>query len=193
MELFQTYSKEIVALLVPFITWLLNAPQRDRVKLIHGTRHAFTFIVQQPLLNQQGQVVSPTQNVLTASVMIQNAGKKTAKNVEMVFNWKPMCINMWPSRHIEEKTEPDGRYCITMTSLAPGEFVGFELLAVNANLPNLITARSDEAVATEVLMAPQQVHPAWKRRTGVVLIFAGMAAVSYLILTALQLVLWTPS
>ena len=193
MELFQTYAKEIVALLVPFITWLLNAPQRYRPKLMHGTRHAFTFLVQQPLVDAQGRHVSPTQTVNTASVMVQNNGRQTATKVQVVFNWKPMCINIWPSRHIEEKVDGDSRYAIIIDSLAPAEFVGFELLAVNAELPALLTVRCDQCVSSEVQMAAQPVAPAWKVRLVLTLMFFGMAAAVYVVLAGLQwLILKTP-
>jgi hypothetical protein len=194
MDFFQTYAKELVALLVPFVTWLLNAPQRHKPRLVRGTRHAFTFLLHVPQLDEQGNQVKAAQNVLTASVMIQNIGKVTAKNVEIVFNWKPQYLNMWPSRHIEEKTEADGRYCLMLSSLAPGEYLGMELLAINASLPQLITVRSDECVAIEVQMEPQPVRPVWKQRSAIFLQWFGLAAAAYAVLVILQwLVLKTPA
>lgn len=195
MAFIQTYAKEIVAILVPFITWLLNSSQRHRPRLIRGTRHAFTFLVDQPLIDPQTkQVVQPKQTVNTASVVIHNSGKQTATKLEVVFNWKPMCLNMWPSRHMEEKIEADGRYVIIFDSLAPNEFVGLELLAVNTNLPGLVNVRSDQGTATEVPMGPQRIIPTWQRKLWTVLIWVGLAAVAYLVLVGLQwIVLRTPA
>lgn len=41
----QTYGKEIFALLVPFVAWVLNTLFRSRAKLIIARPHAFTFYV----------------------------------------------------------------------------------------------------------------------------------------------------
>lgn len=137
MEFFQLYGKEIVALLVPCITWVLNSSQRGEAKLIRGVRHTHKFLVNEPLTNARGEQVSPTQLAHTASVVVHNVGRKSATNVELVFNFKPMCINFWPLRSKTEKLQDDGRDVYLFDSLAPGEFIGFELLSVNRDLPAL--------------------------------------------------------
>lgn len=193
MEFITTYAKEIVSVLVPFIQYALNSSQRSKAKLIRGVRHAHTFLVQQPLTDATGKVLSPTQTVNTASVIIQNIGKKSANNLQVVFNWQPMCVNTWPNRDYEEKTLPDGRYVRTFNTLSPNEFVRFEILAVNAQLPELVNVRCDECVAVEVRMAPQQLHPTWKIRTAQGLMMAGMALSVYLFILLVQfLVVLTP-
>lgn len=193
MNFVQTYAKEIFALLVPFIQWALNSSQRSKAKLIMGIRHSHTFLVDQPRRDVDGTLLSPTQTVNTASVMIHNGGKKTANNVQIVFNWEPMCINNWPNRDYEEKTLPDGRYVRTFNTLSPKEFVGFEILAVNAQLPELVNVRCDECVAVKVPMAPQQLLPPWKIKIAQALMMVGMAASAYLLILLVQfLVLLTP-
>ena len=78
-------------------------------------------------------------------------------------------------------------------SLAPSEYIGCEILSVNRELPNLLTARSDQCVARNIVMYPQPVLPLWKKRVGVTLVFAGAALVVYLLLILLQfLILATP-
>jgi hypothetical protein len=193
MELIQTYGKEIVALLVPFITWFLNSSQRSKAKLIRGVRHSFTFLVDQPLVDGNGQQVSPTQTARTASVVIQNIGKKTANNVQIVFNWKPMCINTWPNRVYEEETLPDGRYARSYDTLSPQEFIGIEILSVNAELPEMVNVRCDECVAIDVRMAPQQVAKPWQIRLVKWFMLSGSVATVYLLIVLIQfLVVGTP-
>lgn len=193
MTIFETYGKEIVALLVPFITFSLTSLLRAKAKLLLSIPHGFTYLIQQPLLDGQGNVVNPTQTVKTYSAVLQNAGRDTATNVELVFNWKPMCINIWPSRHFTEHIETDNRYVMIFDSLAPRETIGCELLAVNAELPDLVTARSDQCISQRIEMYPQPVVKAWQRRTATLLMLAGMALVVYLAILLLQfLVLKTP-
>ena len=119
MEFLQAYGKELVSLAVPLITWLLNRVFKARAQLRLASPHAFTFLIPHPLLDQQGAEIAPRQTIHTRSFIIQNAGKETATKVELVFNWKPPCVNIWPSRHFVEHNEPDGRYIMVFDSLAP--------------------------------------------------------------------------
>ncbi len=193
MSILETYGKEIVAIMVPIVTWTLNILFKAKAKLVLATPHSFTFLVKEPLLDPQGKQLQPTQTVHTRSLLVRNAGKETATKVELVFNWKPLCVNIWPSRHFDEYTEPDNRYVMIFDSLAPQEYLGCELFSINFELPNLITVRSDQCVAQTINMYPQPAIPDWKRRLGIVLGLAGIALVVYLTIGLLQfLVLKTP-
>ncbi len=166
---------------------------RVRAKLQLAAPHRFTFLVQEPLRNEDGDVISPNQTVHTASHVLTNAGRETATKVELVFNWRPLSINIWPSRHHEDETEQDGRYVMIFESLAPGEQIGFELLSVKSDLPSFINARSDQCTTDTVDMYPQPVVATWKRRLAVGLLFLGFAAAIYIAVVTLQfLILGTP-
>lgn len=193
MTFFETYGKEIVALLVPLLTWVLNTFFRAKAKLFLANPHTFTFLVQTPLLDPQGNQIAPRQTVHTRSLMVWNAGKETATKIEWVFNWKPLCLNVWPSRHFQEHSEPDNRYVIIFDSLAPNEYVGCELMSINADLPILVTVRSDQCVAQNVNMYPQPAVSNSQRRILTVLQLAGLALIVYLAILLIQfLVLKTP-
>src|SRR5450759_2027282 len=127
MTFLEIYGKEIVAFFVPFVTWALNTFFKGKARLFFGSPHNFTFLFQEPLRDQQGNVIRPTQLMYTRSLMVWNAGKETATKLEWVFNFKPSCINVWPPRHAEEHTEPDGRYVLIFDSLAPDEYMGCEV------------------------------------------------------------------
>lgn len=193
MTFLETYGKEIVALLVPLLTWVLNTFFRAKARLFLANPHTFTFLVQQPLLNPQGQQIAPNQTVHTRSLMVWNAGKETATKVEWVFNWKPHCLNVWPSRHFQDHTEPDGRYVVIFDSLAPNEYVGCELMSINADVPALIMVRSDQCVAQNVNMYPQPIVSNARRRVRTILQLSGLALIVYLAILLIQfLVLKTP-
>jgi hypothetical protein len=193
MTFVETYGKEIVALLVPILTWILNAFFKAKAKLHVALPHQFTFIVQQPLVDPQGNQVSPTQTVKTNSFIIRNAGREPATKVELVFNWEPMCLNLWPVRHYEQHIEPDRRYVLIFDALAPGEVLGVEVLSVNAELPSLVTVRSAECVAQNIKMYPQPVVSTPVRLAAAILMALGLAAAVYLMILLVQfLVLRTP-
>ena len=73
MTFLETYGKEIVSLLVPIIAWVLNNLFKAKAKLHVALPHKFTFLVQQPRLDEQGNTITPTQTVHTNSFIIRNA------------------------------------------------------------------------------------------------------------------------
>ena len=193
MTFLENYGKEIVSLLVPLLTWVLNGFFKAKAKLQVALPHQFTFRVQQPLIDGEGKQISPTQSVETNSFIIRNAGREPANKVELVFNWKPMCLNLWPIRHYEEHVEPDNRYVLIFDSLAPGEVLGVEVLSVNQDLPNLLTVRSAQCTAQNLNMYPQPVVSNSVRIGATILMSLGLAAAVYLAIILVQfLVLKTP-
>lgn len=186
MEILQAYGKEIVALLVPVIGWLINGSQRAKPKLVRGVRHSFVFLIPNPLLDANGVQIAPKQTIKTASIVVTNLGKKTANNVEVVFNWKPPFINIWPNRDFGEKELADHRYIVTFQSLSPGESVGFEILSINEELPQIVNTRCDEGVAKEVPLQSQRVFKKWQQQIFALLMLAGMSATAYVLILFLQ-------
>ena len=193
MIFLQTYAKELFSLFVPLFTWGINRFFKAKAKLVLGNPHRFTYLVQQPLINPQGEVISPTQKVETTSFHLKNDGAETAKGVELVFNWKPACLNIWPSRHMTEHIESDNRYVLMFDNLAPDEVIGCELLAVNSGLPELIIARCEQCVAQPINMYPQPIAKPWMSRVIIFLGLLGLGTVVYFVLLLLQfLILKTP-
>lgn len=194
MSVLAEYGKEIVSLVIPFITWFLNVGIKPRAKLIKATRHAFTFIVQEPIRNANGDVVQPNQRVCTASVQIINSGRDTAHKVEVVFNWKPQYLNLWPVRSYEEKNDGDGRYMLIFENLAPKEEIGIEIMAVNGDLPGLIQVRSAECLAQDVHLMWFVRVSQWRIQLARAFVLLGFGTAIYWLLTLIQfLVLKTPS
>lgn len=193
MTFVEIYGKEIVALLVPFIAWALNSVFKAKAKLQVALPHQFNFLVQQPLINAQGRQISPTQSVHTNSFIIRNAGKEPATKLELAFNWKPMCVNLWPIRHFDEHIEPDNRYIMLFDNIAPNETLSVEVLSVNQDLPSLLTVRSAECTAQNINMYPQPVFSNTTRFFIGALLMLGLATLIYITIVLIQfLVLRTP-
>jgi hypothetical protein len=92
-----------------------------------------------------------------------------------------------------EHVEPDNRYVVILDSLSPGEVVGFEVLSVNQDLPDLVTVRSDQAVAQPINMYPQPVTSKGVRLVAGILMAVGLATTVYSAILLLQfLILKTP-
>lgn len=189
----QTYGKEIVSVLVPILTWALNRFGKGKARLEIAQPHTFTFLVNEPLVDAQGNVLHPNQTVETNSILVRNTGRETTRNLELVFNWKPKCVNIWPPRHYETKDQLDGRHVLKFDSLSPDESIGCEVLSINGKAPALLTARSDECVAKVVPMFPQPVIAPAARNVLRLLVAVGLAAAVYGAIVLVQfLVLKTP-
>jgi hypothetical protein len=187
------YGKEIVSLLVPFVTWWLNTGAKPKAKLHWTSPHAFTFLVQEPLQDAQGVVVRPTQTVCTASVRVINSGREAAHRVELVFNFRPQYLNLWPVRSYEERTDADRRHMMIFENLAPKEELGIEIMSVNQDLPALLQVRSAECVARQVQLMWFAKVAQWRIQVARLLMFIGLAAAVYWLITLVQLlVLKTP-
>lgn len=76
------------------------------------------------------------------SYFIRNDGKDPITGIEVVWNWKPHAINIWPPRPFEPFTDKDARFSITLKSLSPGEDLLVELIAFGGKLPEMMSCRS---------------------------------------------------
>ena len=183
LDLFQTYSKESFALVVVVAGFLLNRVFRLRPKLIYSVRHASNYVVDQPLLDADGNVVQQQQMVRTASIVSENSGLLSAKNVEYTFNWKPPIYSVFPGRAFTTEETAMGRWTIKLDSLAPGEVFGIEIMSINRDLPLISAMRSDDVSGKSIAMAPQRQLPAWLNRTAGVVFILGCATAIYLLVS----------
>ena len=186
MEWLASYAKELFALLTSVVAWYVTILLRPRAKLVRGVPHEFTFLIHEPLTTPDGRIISPTQTVNICSHLLVNTGRETATGIEVVFNWKPQYWNMWPIRSYSERTSPDGRYSIILDNMAPKEGINFELLAVNSDMPSLVTVRCEQCVAVKIPLQPQEILPRWK--VGIIfwLLITGFAANAYLLAHLVQ-------
>ncbi len=186
MDLISVYGKEIVSLLVPLVTWILNGHFKNKAKLLFGQLHEFTFLINEPLYNVEKEKIKDNQLVNTRSLIIINGGKETASKVEIIFNWKPMYMNIWPVKHYESYNEADDRYVIVFDYLSPKEESRIEVLSVNSPLPELLSVRAKECVGKNIsLIYQRDIKPLLKQFI-LLLLFIGVAAFTYIVIILLQ-------
>lgn len=189
MDFLHAYGKELFSLVATGLIAVGKAIFKPRARLTFGFPHSFTYLIQQPLLDASGNEIRPNQTVQIANILIRNEGRKSAQNVEIVFNWEPLCLNVWPQRVMNTLTQPDGRHIIKLPNLAPKEVLHCNILSLNTALPDLINVRSDSCEAYKV---EYTIYPAVsKTRLRIVLglMFLGVAATIFLILNLAQFVL----
>jgi hypothetical protein len=192
MSFFQTYSREIVSLLVPFVGALIANIFRARAKLIWSEHNSRVMLSEEFIHVEVGPPQRRQLIIRTSSLFIQNLGRDAATDVEIVLNWKPQHLNIWPQRHYEQKENPEGRLIIQLANFAPKEFLGIDVLTVNSDMPALIQVRSAQGVATQIKTIQQPIHPKWKIGLVLYLMFMGAVATVYAVITLLQILVLIP-
>ena len=161
---------------------------RLRPKLVYSIDHSTNLLVDEPLLDNDGKEIAPSQLVRTASITVQNTGLRAAKGVEVAFNWKPRIMNLSPARAFTEVDSAFHRYSLKFDSFAPGEDSTIEIMSINAELPNMTAVRSDDCVGKLITMAPQRVWPQWFLNSMALLLIIGAATVVYSVTRLVQII-----
>ena len=80
----ETYGKEIVSLLVPLVTWVLNTFYKAKVKLLLANPHTFTFLVEAPLLDAEGKEIAPKGRGQICSWVIRLGSRDSEMSQEQI-------------------------------------------------------------------------------------------------------------
>jgi hypothetical protein len=186
MNLLSQYGKEIFAIVLPVFTLVLNKFFKNGAKVCYGQLHQFTYLLDVPLLDQQGDVLLPTQTVHTQSYVFRNEGREPATKMEVVFNYPPQYLNIWPARHYEVKNDPDRRQIMIFDYLAPKEVIRCEVMSFNSGLPVILSVRCKEGIAQNITLSHQKVANPATINFVRILIFLGSVSLVYLVIVLLQ-------
>lgn len=186
MNLITQYGKEIFAFAVPIFTFILNKFFKNSAKVNYGQLHQFTYLINQPLLDQKGGVLREKQTVHTESYVFRNEGREPATNLEIIFNFPPMYINIWPSRHYSIKDDAEQRQVMVFDYLAPKEVIRCEIMSINKDLPLLLSVRCKEGLARNITLIPQKLYSPLFLKFIALLIFLGSVSLVYYVVALLQ-------
>ncbi|HDL8505635.1 TPA: hypothetical protein PXR55_000933 [Yersinia enterocolitica] len=186
MNILSLYGKEIFAFAVPVFTLLLNKFFKNSAKICYGALHEFTYLIQESLKNPDGEILREVQTVHTLSYVFSNEGREPATNVEIIFNYRPMYLNVWPSRHYELKVDGERRHIMVFDYLAPKEVIRCEMMSINSELPSLLSVRCKEGLAKKIGLYPQRIFNPLLINFVRVLIFLGSVSLVYLVIILLQ-------
>ncbi|MEL7697301.1 MULTISPECIES: hypothetical protein [Pantoea] len=186
MNILTQYGKEIISILVPLITFILNNFFKGSAKVSIGELHQFSFLIEEPLKDSAGEIIKAKQVVNTKSYIIMNEGREAAKKLELIFNYKDMHMNVWPVKPYTESYDYNGRYVVTFEYIAPKENFRCEVLSLNTDLPELLTCRSEQGISKRILLYPQKVFNKYLIWFIQSCIFLGMATFVYIFILLLQ-------
>ena len=114
--------------LLPHLILRLLQP---RSKIIWSEPHTFTYLL------PRAKELGGTFNVFTKAIYLQNVGKQSASDVQVICNYEPQYYNLWPPLPHETETMDDKRFVIRANSLGPKEWFQIEILSEEL-LPNVL-------------------------------------------------------
>ena len=156
----------VVALIVGYLSQFLQ----PKSKLLLWSPHNFLF-------NLQNENVTLVSHSLT----IQNAGRKAADDVEIVFGGRPDFYQFWPALDFMEATTPNGEHVIRVKSLGPRQWVFLQMLSYKT-LPQLPNVRWRDGAGKWIAIQPQRVYPPWLVAILRLLLIIGAGTITYFLI-----------
>lgn len=147
-------SPNIVAAILTFILTIIHRIAQPRPKIVWGTSHGFSFIV--PRTDPPG----PDFLVHTQTVFIQNVGRESASDIEVILNYRPHNLSLWPQLVYSTTSNPENKYIIKIENLGRREFTQIEMLHSVGDMPAVLRIRTPRGECKQAPMAPMQVFPA---------------------------------
>lgn len=141
-----------------FLTLLLSVGAyvlRPRVKLIWGLKNIYTHVMRRTKEGEQPLAIH------TAHYVIQNSGRASAKDVEIVFNYAPDETTVWPQRQYTAVLNREARLVLRLDFIAPGEFIDVSIININKALPELLSVQNPEIIGKQVNINYVRAFPTW--------------------------------
>lgn len=195
MEIFHEYQKEIFSVASAALTGIIRYFGKPRARLIWAVPATFSHQVQPPVQQDNAVQTLPPLLVHTRAVILRNDGKEPLTNVQVLFNGIPGNINLWPPRLFQKTVhDQDQRCTLTFDTLAPGESVDIQLLAVDnvalplnaGGIPAVLSVKAKEVLAVLVDIRPSIAQPKWVLRIKTVLMLTGIAGIIFVGLSVLK-------
>lgn len=161
------FGSEIATGVVMLIVGLLLRQLEPKSKLAYWLPHNFVFNLKE-------------ENVVlrTDSLTLQNLGRKTATDVEIIHQTRPDFFQFSTAVAFEESENPNGEHVIRVKHLGPKEFFNLQLMSYKTQ-PRLLNIRSAEGPATEIQIQLQRQIPKWLQKVAVVLLLVGAGFILY--------------
>jgi len=151
-------------------------------KILYAQLRSFTFYI--PFDAAQDATATL---ICVQSFLVQNAGRKAAGSVELIWNYRPFHFEVWPVVPYEIDVVQNGRFILRFPSMSPKENLEIELIG-RGSLPDLVNVRASTAkVPKRVRFQSLRVYPQWVIGIIGLLMVLGFAAAVYALV---RLVLW---
>ncbi|WP_290774717.1 hypothetical protein [Hoeflea sp.] len=86
----------------------------------------------------------------TEKYYVQNTGKKTAHNTEIVMSFRPDDVSLYEPRDHKESVNPNGKFIVSIPSVSPGELLIMDVVYINKRAASVESVKCDEALSKQV-------------------------------------------
>jgi hypothetical protein len=165
----------LAAICVSVVATYLSQFLRPKVKIRYWLSHSFIYTIPNNLSNPapnstqivtpEGSVLapaatSPTSQLLTQALTIQNFGRESAAWIEIAHRRKPDFFQLHPALNYTESTGPSGEHILKVESLASKEFFTIQFLGFT-QWPDLAFIRSPVGHASPMPWIAVRKYPSW--------------------------------
>lgn len=149
----QIYTREVILAFAPaLLTGLLGI-----LGVVFAARPRIQWAVQ----FQNVYRVQEDKNVVwvhTRDMIIKNAGRSVAEDVEFTLNYKPMHVALFPPVNHKVINQPDDRQIYQIERLNPQEFVLLSFLQTRNEVPAILSVRYKGGQGRQIKMVPMRLY-----------------------------------
>lgn len=140
---------------------------QPKSKVFYWSPHTFLFNLKK-------------ENVLlqTDSLTIQNLGRKSASNIEVIFDTKPDFYQLQPAAVHDGVLLENGNFAVKLKELGPKEFYTFQVLSYT-KVPKILNVRSDSGQASFMPFQLQRLYPRWFNVLLTIFLVVGASTCAY--------------
>ena len=146
---------------------------QPKAKIYFWSPHYFIFN-----LEKEGVVIQ------TDAITVQNTGRKSAENVEIIMEKEPDFFQLAPTIPYSTQIQEDGNFVLRIESLGPKEFFTFQLLSYKTT-PKLLNIRSSSGAGQPMPFQIARAFPKWFYALTGFLLLVGLGFTTYWIIKAI--------
>jgi hypothetical protein len=121
--------------------------------------------------------------IQTNTLTIQNTGRKTAENIEIIHKTKPDFYQFYPPVVYQEEYNLTGEHILRLENLGPKEHTTLQLLSY-LTPPVFLNVRCKDCLAELISIQPQRVVPKWQKALAGLMLFIGLGFSCYWLIRA---------
>lgn len=176
---FDSLQQELLSLFFTCIAAVIFWLFRARVKLIYGKANNSLNQIKVPA-QVEGEPPLPTE-IYVEKFFLQNAGKRTATNVEFVLSEFPTDISVFQPRKVDYLRLDKGQCLIQIPQIAPQELVVIDCAYINQKAAWISSVKCAETIGREVNFWTVRRYANWVNLSVIPLMLLGFAFILQLL------------
>lgn len=159
-------QNRVIPVLLTAVIGMIGRYLSAKPRVVWGVSHQFAF-------NVGPRTEEATGIIYTRSLIVQNMGRAAARDINVIFNFKPNHYQLWPHQNYTTSDNPEKNHIILVPSLGKGNHFRIEMVSV-FDLPIAMTVRDSGGDRKQVDLRQVQQFPSWVYRMILALMVLGI-------------------